>query len=227
MTDRGAIRVPLPLRPDELVDLLLQQLPQHAQPNLHRQRQQPLPRSPDQLPQRLLHTPRKGALIAGRLHDRYGLTHGGSSLDLCRIAHHAPTQSGRVGGTAATSKFHEPRDNLRAAAFAIRDRLHAAQNEFYRDGNDRALGALLDPDIRWPVPGSCPIAGTYPGLDEVVAYFADRRDRATGAFRMHRRDVLTEEGPRLALTDGTASISGTQHASPTAASSRRGCSRGH
>ena len=38
--------------------------------------------------------------------------HGGSSFDLDRIAHHAPTKSGRAGGTAVTSKFYEPRDNL-------------------------------------------------------------------------------------------------------------------
>lgn len=101
----------------------------------------------------------------------------------------------------------------RAEATAILDRLHAAQNEFYGGGNDSALPTLLHPDIRWTVPGSSPIAGTYRGLEEVFAYFADRRDRATGTFRMHRRDVLAGEGTRIAaLTDGTASICGVDHA---------------
>jgi hypothetical protein len=54
---------------------------------------------------------------------------------------------------------------------------------------------------------SSPIAGY--GLQEVFAYFADRRGRATGALEMHRRDVLAGEGTRpAALIDGTASISG-------------------
>lgn len=101
----------------------------------------------------------------------------------------------------------------RIAAAVILDRLHAAQNAFYGGGGDHALRALLDPDITWTVPGSSPIAGTYRGLDEVFAYFAHRRERAGGTFRMRRRDILTGEGTRIvALTDGTASIAGTEHA---------------
>jgi len=101
----------------------------------------------------------------------------------------------------------------RAQATAILDRLHAAQNEFYAGGSDGKLRALLDPGIRWTVPGSSPIAGTYHGLKDVFAYFADRRDRAGGTFEMHRRDVLTGEGTRIAaVTDGTATIAGADHA---------------
>ena len=101
----------------------------------------------------------------------------------------------------------------RASATAILDRVHAAQNEFYGGGSDAALRALLDPGISWTVPGHSPIAGTYRGLEEVFAYFARRRDRAAGSFRMHRRDVLAGDGTRIvALTDGTASISGAEHA---------------
>jgi hypothetical protein len=45
------------------------------------------------------------------------------------------------------------------------------------------------------------------------AYFARRRDRASGSFRMHRRDVLTGDGSRIAaLTDGTATVAGARHA---------------
>lgn len=100
-----------------------------------------------------------------------------------------------------------------AEATAILDRLHTAQNEFYGGGDDTAIRTLLDPGITWTVPGSSPIAGTYHGLNEVLAYFADRRDRAAGTFRLHRRDVLVGNGTRIAaLTDGTASISGKQHA---------------
>jgi hypothetical protein len=101
----------------------------------------------------------------------------------------------------------------RAAAIALLDRLHSAQNEFYGGGADRALRALLDRDISWTVPGASPIAGTYRGVDEVFAYFAARRDRASRTFQMHRRDVLAGDGARIAaLTDGTASLAGTEHA---------------
>jgi hypothetical protein len=110
--DRGAITVPPPLRTDDLIDLLLQQPAQHPEPDLDRQSQQSLPRSPNHLPKRFLHALRKHGLLQGRLRDRYVATHGGSSLDLWRIARHAPTRSGRAGGTAVTSKFYEPRDNL-------------------------------------------------------------------------------------------------------------------
>jgi hypothetical protein len=61
--------------------------------------------------------------------------------------------------------------------------------------------------------GASPIAGTYHGSNEVFDYFAARRDRAASTFKMHRRDVLTGDGARVAaLTDGTASIGGTEHA---------------
>ena len=112
MADCSAIRVPLPLRADELTHLLLEQLPEHTQADLDRQGQQSFLRGARQLSQRLLHTIGQHGRIVGRLRDRYGLTHGGSSLDLGVIAHHAPTRSGRDGGTAVTSNFHERRDNL-------------------------------------------------------------------------------------------------------------------
>ena len=80
VTDRGPLRVPLALRADDLVDLLLQQLSEHTEPDLDRQRQQSLLRRPHQLPQRLLHALREHGLIADRLRDRYVARHGGSSF---------------------------------------------------------------------------------------------------------------------------------------------------
>ena len=63
VADRGPLPVPLALRADDLLNLRLQQLVQHPQPDLDRQREQPLPRCPDQLPQRLLHALREHGLI--------------------------------------------------------------------------------------------------------------------------------------------------------------------
>lgn len=100
----------------------------------------------------------------------------------------------------------------RSVATELLDRLHAAQNELYRGGDDTALRALLAPDIVWTVPGQSGIAGTYEGTDAVFAYFGRRRDLAAGTFRMTRRDVLVGEGDRVAaLSDGAATIGGREH----------------
>jgi ketosteroid isomerase-like protein len=97
----------------------------------------------------------------------------------------------------------------RAAAEALLARLHAAQGEFYAGGAGGPLRALLAPDVEWHVPGANAIAGDYRGADEVMAYFARRRDHAARSFRMHPGDVLVGEGDRVAvLTDGTATIGG-------------------
>jgi hypothetical protein len=109
---RGPVGIVLALQTDDVVDLLFHQLAQHAQPDTDAQREQSLLRCPDQLPQRLLHALWEHDLLHGRLRDRYVATHGGSSLDLCGITANAPIGSGRGGGTAVTSKFYEPRDNL-------------------------------------------------------------------------------------------------------------------
>jgi hypothetical protein len=112
MPDRSTVPVPLPLRTDELVNLLLHKPAEHTAPDLDRQREQPLVRCPNQLPQCLLHALREHGLITWRLSDRYVVLHGGSFSRPWLIARHAPTRSGPAGGTAVTSKFYEPRDNL-------------------------------------------------------------------------------------------------------------------
>jgi uncharacterized protein len=97
----------------------------------------------------------------------------------------------------------------RDVALAVLARLHAAQGEFYAGGADGPLRALLAPDVEWHVPGANAIAGDYRGIEEVMAYFARRRDHAARSFRMHPGDVLVGEGDRVAvLTDGTATIAG-------------------
>ena len=95
VTHSHALRVVLALRADDVIDLLLHQRAQHAQPDTDAEREQPLLRSPNELPQRLLHAHRQNSFFPGRLRDRYVLIHGGSSFDLGRIAAHAPNQSGR------------------------------------------------------------------------------------------------------------------------------------
>jgi ketosteroid isomerase-like protein len=97
----------------------------------------------------------------------------------------------------------------RTRALALLHRLHDAQTAFYTGGDDAPVRALLHPEIEWHVPGANAIAGDYAGIDEVLAYFARRRDLASRSFRLHTRDVLTGDRDHLAaLTDGTATIGG-------------------
>src|SRR5918911_2694698 len=104
----------------------------------------------------------------------------------------------------------------RAAAEALLARLHSAQGEFYAGGAEGPLRTLLAPDVEWHVPGRNAIAGDYRGIDEVMGYFARRRDHAARTFRMHPGDVLVGDGDRVAvLTDGTATIGGHEERSLT------------
>ena len=90
-------------------------------------------------------------------------------------------------------------------------RLHEAQAAFYAGGPPEPLRALLADDVAWVVPGRNAIAGEYRGIDEVMAYFARRRNLAARTFRMHPGDLLTGDGDHVAvLTDGTATIGGTE-----------------
>jgi ketosteroid isomerase-like protein len=100
----------------------------------------------------------------------------------------------------------------RARAAARLRRLHEAQGEFYAGGPSDALRTLLADDVVWTVPGKNAIAGTYEGVDAVMAYFARRRDLASRTFRMHPGEVLVGDGEHVAvLTDGTALIAGEEH----------------
>ena len=97
----------------------------------------------------------------------------------------------------------------RAAAVEVLGRLHAAQGDFYAGGPEEPLRALLHPDVEWHVPGRNTIAGDYRGIEEVMAYFARRRDRAARTFRLHPGEVLVGDGDHAAvLTDGTAVLDG-------------------
>jgi uncharacterized protein len=97
----------------------------------------------------------------------------------------------------------------REDAVSVIDRLHDAQARLYTDGDPEPVRGLLTADIAWHVPGTSPIAGSYHGIDEVIAYMLARRELADGTFRMHRLDVLTGSGETVAvLTDGEVSLGG-------------------
>jgi ketosteroid isomerase-like protein len=100
----------------------------------------------------------------------------------------------------------------RRLALQLLRRLHEAQGAFYAGGPPDALRDLLTEDVVWRVPGENAIAGVYEGREAVMAYFARRRDLASGTFKMHPGDVLVGDGPRVAvLTDGSALLGGREH----------------
>ena len=92
----------------------------------------------------------------------------------------------------------------------IRD-FYAAQGRFYAgEGDAAAVAALLTDDIAWHVPGRNAIAGDYRGVDEVLGYFARRRDLARGSFRVEIRHTLADDELVMQLAGGRAEIDGEQ-----------------
>jgi uncharacterized protein len=101
----------------------------------------------------------------------------------------------------------------RSALEAAVDRMHATLGAFYAGRADRsAVEPLFTADVAWHVPGASPIAGDHLGIDQVLGYFAHRREIASGTFQMHPRETLTGDGNHVGvLTDGTATIGGVPH----------------
>jgi ketosteroid isomerase-like protein len=88
-------------------------------------------------------------------------------------------------------------------------RLHEAQREFYAGGPGAPLRELLAEEIVWSVPGRNAIAGTYEGIDQVMDYFARRREIASCSLTMHPSELLLGEGDHVAaLTEGRAILDG-------------------
>ena len=100
----------------------------------------------------------------------------------------------------------------RAAAESLLEGLHAAQNAMYAGGDVGPVRSLLSDDVEWTVPGENAIAGHYLGIDEVLAYFDRRRRLARETLRLYTGELLVGDGEHLAaLTDGSATIAGTEH----------------
>jgi len=100
----------------------------------------------------------------------------------------------------------------REQALQTLDELHEILGAFYVGGAADPVRELLSEEVEWHVPGHSPIAGDYYGSEEVMAYFAKRRDLARSTFRMHPQDTLVGTEHVGVLTDGTALIAGVEHA---------------
>ncbi|HWX96075.1 MAG TPA: nuclear transport factor 2 family protein [Solirubrobacteraceae bacterium] len=85
---------------------------------------------------------------------------------------------------------------------------HDRQNRFYGGGEQRPVAAMLTDDVVWHVPGRSAIAGDYRGRDEVLAYFARRRDLANATFRIDVRGVLSDDERTVILAGGEVESGG-------------------
>jgi ketosteroid isomerase-like protein len=86
---------------------------------------------------------------------------------------------------------------------------YEAQGRFYAgEVGSEAVEALLSDEIVWHVPGRSAISGEYSGKDEVLEYFARRRDLAHGSFRVEVRRVLADDEIVMQLAGGRAEVGG-------------------
>jgi ketosteroid isomerase-like protein len=83
----------------------------------------------------------------------------------------------------------------------IRD-FHDRQNRFYAGGDQEPVRAMLTDDVVWHVPGHNAIAGEHRGRDEVLRYFARRRQLANATFRIDVRGVLADDQRAVILATG-------------------------
>jgi ketosteroid isomerase-like protein len=79
---------------------------------------------------------------------------------------------------------------------------HAAQNRFYAGGDQEPVRAMLAADVAWHVPGRSALAGDHVGRDEVLRYFAGRRELAHATFRIAVRRVLADDEYAVILAGG-------------------------
>jgi uncharacterized protein len=85
---------------------------------------------------------------------------------------------------------------------------HDRQNRFYAGGEQGPVGAMLTNDVTWHVPGHSAIAGEYRGRDEVLRYFARRRELADATFRIDVRGVLADDERGVILAGGQVQYGG-------------------
>jgi ketosteroid isomerase-like protein len=83
----------------------------------------------------------------------------------------------------------------------VRD-FHDLQNRFYAGGEQAPVAAMLSEDVTWHVPGRSALAGDHRGRDEVLRYFARRRELADATFRIEVHGVLADDERAVILAGG-------------------------
>jgi ketosteroid isomerase-like protein len=76
------------------------------------------------------------------------------------------------------------------------------------DADMATFVALLDPAVSWTVPGRHSLAGTWRGLEAVLAHLAEVAQRTGGRIRLDLVDVLAGDVHAAAVVDVEISIDG-------------------
>jgi ketosteroid isomerase-like protein len=71
-----------------------------------------------------------------------------------------------------------------------------------------ALHELFAPDVRWEVPGRNVLAGTYVGIDEVLAMLGRTLELSGGSYRTELQFVLADDENAVAAYRATGSRDG-------------------
>jgi ketosteroid isomerase-like protein len=83
------------------------------------------------------------------------------------------------------------------------DLIRRAYEAFGRGDITTVLG-VLDPKIRWHVPGRSPLSGDYRGHDEVIGFFSKTQELASGTFSIVINDMLASPQHVVVLCDVSA-----------------------
>jgi ketosteroid isomerase-like protein len=73
-----------------------------------------------------------------------------------------------------------------------------------------ALHELFAPDVRWEVPGRNVLAGTYVGIDEVLAMLGRTLELSGGSYRTELQFVLADDDNAVAAYRATGSRDGVE-----------------
>ena|SRR5436190_1661469 len=70
----------------------------------------------------------------------------------------------------------------------------------FRERDSEALGALIDEEIVWHVPGQGPLAGEVRGREELFRFFDRLRELTNDTFTLEEHDVLGTDDHVVALS---------------------------
>ena len=78
----------------------------------------------------------------------------------------------------------------------------------FESGDLDLIGVVMSPDVVWHEPGRSPLAGDYKGLQAVLRFLEQLRERSDGTFKIEILDVLSEPERAVVLQRETATSGG-------------------
>jgi ketosteroid isomerase-like protein len=124
-----------------------------------------------------------------------------STMRGLRIGAEVPIGPARVHARGHERQYCDGMSASHPHAQLVRD-FHDLQNRFYAGGEQAPVAAMLTDDVTWHVPGRSALAGDHRGRDEVLRYFARRRELAHATFRIEVHGVLADDERAVILAGG-------------------------